>query len=555
MTELLTAAQMRKVEQAAIKSGVVTGLELMERAGLGVVDVVDAEWPDMDLGLAIVLCGPGNNGGDGFVIARLLSQRGWQVEVYLYGDLAALPPDAKTNGLRWQEMGQIGDVAALYDRHGRNSDRGNGGTEGLCFGGQPVLFVDALFGTGLTRPVETALAQFLADARAHGPARIVAVDMPSGHCADSGRALGSDSVLDQAAGCALTVTFHRPKTGHVTLEGARACGRLRIVDIELDAAQACVNRSASADDARGPALWIGGAGIGGAGQGDAAPSIAWSALSKSVDAHKYAHGHALVLSGPPGKGGAARLAARGALRVGAGVVTVGCPMRAVPEHAAQLNAIMIHGLDGTHGLVELLEDTRINALCLGPGLGLGAATGELVKSALAARRSTVLDADALSRFQRQPDVLFQLLHDKCVLTPHAGEFRRLFPDLADRLSAASETGPAYSKLDATRDAAARAGCVVLFKGPDTVVADQNGRCAIVPALFEDAAPWLATAGAGDVLAGIITGLLARGQSAICAAQMGAWLHAAAARAFGPGLIAEDLPEALPQVFRALILVQ
>ncbi len=270
-------------------------------------------------------------------------------------------------------------------------------------------------------------------------------------------------------------------------------------------------------------------------------------LAKRVDQHKYDHGHAVVLSGPPGQGGAARLAARAALRVGAGLVTLGCPLRAVTENAVQLTAIMIRGLDGTAGLAEMLEDERYNALCLGPGLGLGPATGELVRGALKARRGTVLDADALSRFQREPQALFDMLHDNCVLTPHGGEFRRLFPDLAGRM----ENDDAFSRIDATREAAMRAAAVVLIKGAETVIAAPDGRVAVNAAIDERAAPWLATAGAGDVLAGIVCGLMARRLPAYDAAKAGAWLHVEAARAFGPGLIAEDLPEMLPRVFRDL----
>jgi hydroxyethylthiazole kinase-like uncharacterized protein yjeF len=221
------------------------------------------------------------------------------------------------------------------------------------------------------------------------------------------------------------------------------------------------------------------------------------------------------------------------------------------ENAAHLTAIMLHQIDGAHGVSELLEDKRFNALCLGPGLGRGLDTQAVVIAALKARRATVLDADALTRFERDPQVLFDLLHPDCVLTPHGGEFAKLFPDLAARLEGPAETGPAYSKVDATREAAARAGCVVLFKGADTVIASPDGRCSINAAVYERAAPWLATAGAGDVLAGIITGFLARGFAPMEAAELGAWLHAEAARAFGPGLISEDLPEQIPSVLRAL----
>ncbi len=268
--------------------------------------------------------------------------------------------------------------------------------------------------------------------------------------------------------------------------------------------------------------------------------------------HKYTHGHALVLSGGPGKTGAARLAARGALRIGAGLVTLACPQKALWEVATHVTAIMVETLDGPPGLREVLEDERLNALCLGPGMGLGADTQALVLEALKAKRATVLDADALTRFERNPEVLFEGLHKHCVLTPHAGEFKRLFPDIAEKLEAPATTGPAYSKVDATREAAERAGCVVLFKGPDTVIADPSGRCSINSSAYERAAPWLATAGSGDVLAGFITGLLARGFDPMQAAETGAWLHTECALSFGPGLIAEDLPEELPKVFKALL---
>jgi hydroxyethylthiazole kinase-like uncharacterized protein yjeF len=270
--------------------------------------------------------------------------------------------------------------------------------------------------------------------------------------------------------------------------------------------------------------------------------------------HKFGYGHALILSGPPGHGGAARMTARGALRIGAGLVTVGCAPQALAENAARLDAVMLKTVADGAGLTEVLEDERINALCLGPGLGLDARAAELVRVALVGRGSPrldlILDADALTLIARDPS-LFALLHKGCVLTPHGGEFARLFPDIAAKLDAPATKGPAYSKVDATREAAARAGCVVLFKGADTVIASPDGICAINSAAYDRAAPWLATAGSGDVLAGFITGLMARGFAPQQAAETGAWLHVECARSFGPGLIAEDLPEELPKVFRAL----
>lgn len=265
-------------------------------------------------------------------------------------------------------------------------------------------------------------------------------------------------------------------------------------------------------------------------------------LAKSEDQHKYDHGHALVVSGGVGHGGAARLAARGALRIGAGLVTLGCPPAAILENAAHLNAIMLARIDGADALTDLLQDKRLNALCIGPGLGLSERAGDLLEAALAAHRATVLDADALTLLSKS-GALFSCLHSNCVLTPHRGEFARLFPELADLTQA--------DTLLLARQAAARAGCTVLLKGPVTAIAEPEGICATSVATGEHAAPWLATAGSGDVLAGFITGLLARGFAPRDAAASGAWLHAECARHFGAGLIAEDLPETLPAVFREL----
>ncbi len=269
-----------------------------------------------------------------------------------------------------------------------------------------------------------------------------------------------------------------------------------------------------------------------------------AALRKTGAAHKYTHGHALILSGGVGHGGAARLAARAALRVGAGLVTVAVPPPALPEHAAQLNAVMLTPLPDSYALRGLLRDSRITALALGPGLGLRRAQ-EMTPAALSGKRPCVLDADALSAFAEDPTLLFGHLYPGCVLTPHLGEFGRLFPDLAAQLQGGAD------KAEITRAAAARAGAIVLLKGPDTVIAAPDGALAVHDASGENAAPWLATAGSGDVLAGLICGLMARGLTPFEAAGTGTWLHAAAARSFGPGLIAEDLPEELPTLFRAL----
>ena len=502
MTELLTAAQMRAIEAAAIASGEVTGLELMERAGRGVVEAVFAEWPELSAGShrAVVLCGPGGNGGDGFVVARLLKELGWEVEVFLHGDPGKMPPDARMNYERWVGMGEVN----MLDR------------QSPIYASMPDLVIDALFGIGLTRPLDGMLAEMAMEARSLAAVWCdVAIDVPSGLDSDTGNCLGPCFPAE------LTVTFHAPKVGHLLASGPGMCGKLCVKDIGL--------RHGSS--------------------GARTIDAAVSELSKPLAAHKYSHGHALILSGGVGHGGAARLAARGALRIGAGVVTVGCPPAAVIENAAHLNAVMLRRVGDAGALAEVLEDRRINALCVGPGMGVARAKAMLA-AVLEAGRGGVLDADALTALAEEPE-LFAQLHDRCVLTPHAGEFARLFPDIAARLAEPAARGPAYSKVDATREAAARAGCVVLFKGADTVIAAPDGRCSINAASYERAAPWLATAGSGDVLAGFITGLLARGFAPMEAAETAAWLHVECARSFGPGLIAEDLPEEMPKVFRAL----
>ena len=363
------------------------------------------------------------------------------------------------------------------------------------------------------------------------PPYIVALDVVSEVDADSGRVLEASQEVGGEMGAHLTVTFHRPKVGHYLSDGPQLCSKLAVVDIGLEAVPKNVVAHAR-------------------------PHLAMLAKRS---AHKYSHGHALIVSGTHGHSGAARLAARGALRIGAGVVTVASPPPAMAENAARLDAVMLREVAGAEALAALLADKRINAACLGPGMGTGQREAEMLAVALGQRGggqiahptpSLVLDADALTILSQQPH-LFAALPPTCILTPHAGEFARLFPDLAERLNAPATKGPAYSKVDATREAAARARCVVLYKGPDTVIADPSGRAALNAAVYDRAAPWLATAGSGDVLAGFITGLLARGFPPFDAACTGAWLHVECARSFGPCLIAEDLPEELPKVFMSL----
>lgn len=564
MTELLTAAQMRAIEKAAIDAGEVTGLELMERAGEGVVEAIFEEWPALrgdsstkggaaprpaavprsisgQKNRAVVLCGPGNNGGDGFVVARLLHARGWEVRVFLYGDAEKLPPDARVNYDLWSKGGKVQSLDAFDLSEGWGCD----------------LLIDALFGTGLKRALpelgklfwnmEDTVSCFpIEPGHDIGRPAIVAVDLPSGVCSDSGRVFPHEDsdYFSSAATAHLTVTFHSQKIGHILGEGPEFCGHIVTKGIGLSRSDVIgtLSRQALVELDGDPKLarYI---------CSRAHPLVMY--LPKDKDEHKFSHGHALVLTGGAGKTGAGRLAARGALRIGAGLVTLGVPPSAQMEVACQITALMLTRVDGADGLAAVLEDTRINALCLGPGLGQDRARDLLPVALSDQNRNVVLDADALSAFAGHPDDLFALLHKNCVLTPHGGEFARLFPDLAEKLKSPAEKGPAYSKVDATRDAAARAGCTVLFKGADTVIASPDGVCSVHAAVRDRAAPWLATAGAGDVLAGFITGLLAREFSPHHAAETAAFLHVECARNFGPGLIAEDLPEQLPAVLRDL----
>ena len=567
-TEILTSAQMRAIESRAMTSGKVTGAELMERAGAAVAGQIRLRWPKP--GRVTVLCGPGNNGGDGYVIARLLHRAGWRVGVLGLDNTPG--PDATKMKRLWQQTGPILPLTETALRHpGQNSD----------------VYVDAIFGTGLTRPVDGEIGnilRYLGGRDGDGAffrERLIAVDCPSGMCLDSGAMLGwprGDSF--NAPQARMTVTFDSPKVGHLLDQGPALCGDLVVADIGLaEWRETMPHPAAGRPIVSWPsviALWpefdipdarqIG-------------PGWPFGMLQKSSmgQSHKFHHGHALILAGGPGHGGAARLSARAALRIGAGLVTVAPPPDAMPDHIGPPDALMRRPVQDAADLSEALSDKRISAVCLGPGCGVDRAA-LLLPELLASRRPCVLDADALTALSAR-ETAFEGLHDKIVLTPHMGEFARLFPDLAERLNdpkapsglnyadyphanmadrfrqlqshqkaLASMTGPAYSKLDAARDAAVRSGAVVLLKGPDTVIAAPDGR-AVIHSAFD--IPWLATAGAGDVLAGIITGLLARGADPLGAASLGTLIHAKAARLFGPGLIADDLPDLIPQVMRGL----
>ena len=475
---LLSAAEMRAADAAAIAGGT-PGIELMERAGEAVAEAALRRWPGRP---ALVLCGPGNNGGDGFVAARHLSQAGVPVRLALLGERGRLAGDAALAAARWQ-----GEVEAL--------------SPDLPAG--RVLVIDALFGAGLARPL-AGVALTTVEAIAEQGLDCLAVDLPSGLDGDSGEVLGA------AAPARMTVTFCRAKPGHYLLPGRTLCGELIVADIGIS--DAVIEGIGVKRWLNGPWLWR--------------DRIAWP----SPAGHKYSRGHVLILGG--GKmTGAGRLAARATRRAGAGMATLLAPAPALPIYAADQPGLLTAPIGE---LEAYLADRRISAVLIGPGAGRGAATRRHVLQVLKTGKPTVLDADALTVFAEAPGELMDAIQGPVLLTPHEGEFARLF----------SVEGP---KLARTQAAAKTAGATVLLKGYDTVVADPGGRVAI----NANAPATLATAGAGDVLSGIALALLGQGMAPFEAGAAAAWLHGAAAARHGIGLLAEDLPDGLPGVLREL----
>ncbi|MDE3016481.1 MAG: NAD(P)H-hydrate dehydratase [Pseudomonadota bacterium] len=479
---LLAADQSRSADKTAIEGGM-PGVALMERAGRAVVDVVCQHFRPC---MALVVCGVGNNGGDGFIAARILKERGWTVMLAVAGNADAITGDAKRAKDKWNMAGG----ASRTFSPGLLRDCG--------------VIVDAIFGTGLSRNVEgAALDAINAINAAHLP--VVSVDIASGIDADTGHVMGG------AIRARHTVTFVRPKPGHVLLPGKAHTGELHVYDIGISGEGIAPSQYLNL-----PELWK-----------SAFPFPA-------PEANKYTRGHAVVIGGGINMTGASRLAAISALRAGAGLVSVACSPEALPVYASSLLAVMTKPAADLKQLKELLEDKRITTVLIGPGCGVDEATRERALYILSLKKPCVIDADAISAFAENPKQLFSALHASAVLTPHEGEFTRLFKSEG-------------TKSQRAADAARQSGAVILFKGNDTVIAAPGGRVAI----NANAPPWLATAGSGDVLAGIITGLLAQGMPAFEAACAGAWMHGEAATGFGPGLIAEDIPAALPAVFRKL----
>ncbi len=478
--ELLDVRQMAEADRLAIAAGT-TAVELMDHAGAAITYEIQIRWQARP---TLVLCGPGNNGGDGFVVARRLSRLGWPIRVALLGSREKLTGAARHHADLWP-----GEIEPL----------GPAALEGAD------LIVDAIFGAGLSRSLDNAVAGTLS-AASQRKLPMVAIDVPTGLMGDTGESLG-------AVPADLTVTFFRKKPGHLLLPGRSLCGEIVVADIGIPAS--VLEEIAPNTFENESQLW----------------ATELPRLRQQMN--KYTRGHALIVGGYP-MTGAARLAARAAARVGAGLTTLAVPKIAFPIYAASLMSIMVQSLEAPEELQRILDDKRFSAFLIGPGAGAGLETRTRVLDMLRSGRPTVLDADALTAFADDPESLFQAIVGPCVLTPHDGEFRRLF-------------NPDGDKLTRARRAAVRSGAIVVLKGSDTVIAAPDGKTVI----NSNAPATLATAGAGDVLSGLVLGLLTQGMDPFLAACAAVWLHGAAANEFGPGLIAEDLPESLPIVLRRL----
>ncbi|MFO1083664.1 MAG: NAD(P)H-hydrate dehydratase [Reyranellaceae bacterium] len=485
---LLRCAEMAKADAAAITGGV-PGKRLMDAAGRAVAAAVAAHHRRRPVA---VLCGPGNNGGDGFVAARYLQEAGWPVRVALLGPREALQGDAAWAARCWSGPIEAVTSAVLEDR---------------------PFVIDALFGAGLSRPIEGMAGEVIDRINVEGHT-VLAVDVPSGLHGDSGQVMG------RAVSAERTVTFFRAKPGHYSVEGLRRCGMLHLADIGIPV---------EVLDAIGSHLWING------------PALWRQTLRRDgLTDHKFARGHLTILGGARATG-AARLAALAARRAGAGLVTIATPRSSLPVYqAAEPGNLVVESDDGA-AFVDLLADPRRNAVLLGPGSGVDSRTRTACLAALAERRAVVLDADAITVFADAPGKLFEAITGPTLLTPHDGEFRRLFADLANEAD----------KVERARQAAHRSGATVLLKGPNTVIAAPDGRAVV----NVHAPASLATAGSGDVLAGISGGLMAQGLSPLAAAAAASWLHGESAFRFGRrGLIAEDLITQLPDALHAALAV-
>lgn len=490
MHELLTPSEMCFADKLTIKNGL-SGITLMENAGHAIASVVQKKFPSA--GKILVICGTGNNGGDGFVAARLLQDAGLTVKFYICGDITTIRGDAELALAKLSKDNLLTNIADLQEYD---------------------LLIDALLGAGLDRDVTGSIADLINLINESGKP-VVSIDLPSGIDGASGLVRGA------AIKANASVTFFRYKPGHFLMPGREYCGELHLHQIGIESSvleKIDVLAVRNIMD-----IWVG----------------QFPRINQST--HKYNRGHTLVISGPVETAGAARLAAMTALRSGSGLVTVAASSEQLMAHASHLTSVMLRRADSISDMDAILEDCRINCVVLGPGLPPHQKTADLVQVVLSFKRLAVLDAGALSCFVDDPEILYEAIKKNgrdVVLTPHEGEFVRLFPY--------ESCSP--SKIERARQAASSSGAIIVLKGSDTVIASPDGRISV----SSNAPPWLATAGSGDVLAGMVAGLLAQGMPAFEAACAANWFHGEAANILGPAMISSDLDEGLRLVLKNFI---
>ncbi len=521
--QILSPKEMQKIDKDAIKSGI-SGYNLMENAGRSVAKEIVSKFRKTKV---LVLCGPGNNGGDGFVVARILSEIGWEVSVASV-NISKLKGDAEKARLSYKHnISSIisKDIDVILNKRRIQKDKNKSvnsscrdtiKTNDLLIGKQipqhskiapNLLVIDAIFGTGLNKIIKGDLAEVIEKINKSN-ALVVAVDIPSGINGENGEVMGVAIKAD------ITLTFTRKKLGLVLMPGKMNAGEVITTDIGIP--EEIINKQKFSIYENSPNLWIS------------------SFPFPEPQDNKYTRGHVVVASGGVDCTGAACLASISALRCGAGLVTVLSPKEALSIYASKLNSVMAKPFRNIKEFVQFISDKHKNVIVLGPGNGANEETAEKVKKALSLKKTCVIDADAISAFAGRGRSLFKMIKSPVVLTPHEGEFARIFDIKGDKIKRA-------------KDAAKKSNADIVLKCTDTIIEAHDNRIVINTC----ATPNLATAGTGDVLSGIIAGLLAQRMDPFEAACAGVYLHSQAAKEFGIGLIAEDMPQILPAVLNGL----
>ena len=494
--ELLTPKEMGEADHLAASLNGGDSFKLMERAGKAVADIILDDYRHVRK--IAVLCGPGNNGGDGYMAAHILKAHGFEPYIFSLAKPRA-GSDAEKAAALWK-----GDCLA-FDAFSSPEDFD--------------VIIDALYGAGLDRPLDKPLQASLKKINESG-VPVIAIDLPSGVFGRTGALNG------EAIKATKTVTFFRLKPGHVCYPGRACCGEIRLADIGIPAS--VLQTIKPENYINFPSLWL----------------KDWPTLD--YDTHKYRRGHAVVFSGHQSSTGAARLAAHAAARSGAGLVTILSPEDALAVHAMHLTSIMLDKMGSDTEILAFLENRKVRSVILGPAFGsleraLSITRSILTKSGIF---TLVLDADALTAIAGKSEDIFPLIKKSpvnVILTPHEGEFQRVFPSVAKM--------DGLSRIEKAAKAATDCGAVVVYKGADTIIASPEGRLAV----NVNGTPYLATAGSGDVLSGIVGGLSAQKMLPFEAACAGVFIHARCAEHFGIGMIAEDIVSAIPLVLGEFVM--